>query len=110
VDFISHADTKAEKLPSWERPDVLLGKKNARWLEGYLRIGWRAAGEMQGTPLACGRRQDCPRKQTAQQAQATSLNQPQPVARKHKEKKEKSIYVQKIRTGVWQRHSVEGYD
>ncbi len=28
------------ELPSWERPDVLLGVEDAKRLEGYLRAGW----------------------------------------------------------------------
>jgi hypothetical protein len=43
VDFIRHMSAKGTgggKLPSWERPDVLLGVKDAKRLEGYLRTGW----------------------------------------------------------------------
>ncbi len=32
--------TGGGELPSWERPDVLLGMKDAERLEGYLRAGW----------------------------------------------------------------------
>jgi hypothetical protein len=43
VDFIRHMSAKGTgggELPSWERPDVLLGVKDAKRLEGYLRTGW----------------------------------------------------------------------
>jgi hypothetical protein len=43
VDFIRHMSARGTgcgELPSWERPDVLLGMKDAKRLEGYLRAGW----------------------------------------------------------------------
>ena len=43
VDVIRHTSARGTgggELPSWERPDVLLGMKDAERLEGYLRVGW----------------------------------------------------------------------
>jgi hypothetical protein len=43
VDVIRHASARGTgngELPSWERPDVLLGMEDAKRLEGYLRAGW----------------------------------------------------------------------
>jgi hypothetical protein len=43
VDVIRHTSARGTgggELPSWERPDVLLGMKDAKPLEGYLRAGW----------------------------------------------------------------------
>jgi hypothetical protein len=43
VDFIRHMSARGTgggELPSGERPDVLLGMKDAKRLEGYLRTGW----------------------------------------------------------------------
>ncbi len=43
VDVIRHTSARGTgggELPSWERPDVLLGMKDAKRLEGYLRAGW----------------------------------------------------------------------
>jgi hypothetical protein len=43
VDVIRHTSAKGTgggELPSWERPDVLLGMKDAKRLEGYLPAGW----------------------------------------------------------------------
>jgi hypothetical protein len=43
VDVIRHTSARSTgggELPSWERPDVLLGMKDAKRLEGYLRAGW----------------------------------------------------------------------
>ncbi len=40
--------TESGELPTWERPDVLLGMEDAKRLEGYLRAGWCKDREMQG--------------------------------------------------------------
>jgi hypothetical protein len=43
VDVIRHTSARGTgngELPSWERPDVLLGMEGAKRLEGYLRAGW----------------------------------------------------------------------
>jgi hypothetical protein len=43
VDFIRHMSARGTgggELPSGERPDVLLGMKDAERLKGYLRAGW----------------------------------------------------------------------
>jgi hypothetical protein len=38
VDSISQGGPGGEGLPSWGRPEVLLGKEDACWLERYLHI------------------------------------------------------------------------
>jgi hypothetical protein len=43
VNAIRHTSARGTgngELPSWERPDVLLGMEDAKRLEGYLRAGW----------------------------------------------------------------------
>jgi hypothetical protein len=51
VDIICNTSarrTRNGELPSWERPDVLLGMEDAKRLEGYLRAGWCKDRETQG--------------------------------------------------------------
>ncbi len=40
IRFTSAGNTGNGELPSWERPDVLLGMEDTKRLEGYLRAGW----------------------------------------------------------------------
>jgi hypothetical protein len=46
--FTSAGNTGNGELPSWERPDVLLGMEDAKRLEGYLRAGWCEGRETRG--------------------------------------------------------------
>jgi hypothetical protein len=49
VSLIRHTAARGAgsgELPAWERPNVLLGMKDAERLEGFLRTGWRNDSEM----------------------------------------------------------------
>jgi hypothetical protein len=48
ISYTSTGNTGNGELPSWERPDVLLGMEDAKRLEGYLRAGWCEGQETQG--------------------------------------------------------------
>jgi hypothetical protein len=77
VDTIRHMGPGKEKLSSWEKADILLGKEDASRLERYLCPGCRAARRPQATS---------PLKEAAQNSKTG--------------KAEKRTYIQTIWTGV----------